>query len=75
MGKFVVDDSDFDGHWYSPCRITIDLFDADAAKRVAEILHEALGKAQCGGDWSLDGRHVGHDLSNYTITVKRGEPK
>ena len=75
MGKFIIDDSDHDGRWYAPCKITIDLFDADVAKRVAEILHEALDKAQCGGDWSLNGKEVGHDLGNYTITLKRGEPK
>lgn len=75
MGKLVVDDTHHTGKIMVPSTITITMPDGDMALNIAEALHALLDKAQCGGDFDINGHHIGHDMCNYTITLKRGEPK
>ena len=70
--EFVKDNSRSSGKWCQPCTITLKMMDADHATQLANALNELLSKAAQGGDFALDGHHIGHDVQVQALTLVVG---
>lgn len=70
--QFIVDKTGSNGKWSQPCTIVLKLNDADHATQLANALNDLLTKAAQGGDFSLNGQHIGHDVNVQSMTLTVG---
>ena len=56
--------------WNQPCQVVVDFHDLDDALQFGKVVDRLLTEAKKGGDFSLNGEYVGHDIHVVSVTVR-----
>ena len=56
--------------WDQSCQVVVEFHDLDDALQFGKVVDRLLTEAKKGGDFSLNGEYVGHDLNVTSVTVR-----